>query len=182
MLKLIATLWFSLAFFFPAAGKAAYIIKLKNGNEFVTGRYWHEGRQLMFDIYGGTFGVEQTYVSKIENSEQPMRLTETTQPVAEREPQADISAKKDTKPSTSADGKAQGKPVDDPLMKDFFALKERFKGLEGMLTPELQQFSRDLSDFKRKIQLSGKSNDYLQEFGEAHEMGDALEEALKSRR
>ena len=58
MPKLIAALWFTLPFVFPTVGKAAYIIKLKNGNEFITGRYWHEGRQLMFDAYGGVFGIE----------------------------------------------------------------------------------------------------------------------------
>jgi hypothetical protein len=161
---------------------AAYLIKLKNGNGFITGRYWQEGQQLMFDIYGGAFGVDQAFVSKIEKSGQPLRLTEAVQEVPERKPQADLTDKKATKPSTGFDAKPEAKRDDDPIMKDFYALKGRFKGLEGMLTPELQQFSRDLSDFKRKIQLSGKSNDYLREFGEAHEMGDALEEALKSRR
>jgi hypothetical protein len=167
---------------FASVVDAAYLIKLKNGNEFVTGRYWQEGQQLMFDIYGGAFGVDRAFVSKIEKSGQPIRLTEAAQVAPERKPQADLTDKKDTKPSTTVDAKPEAKRDDDPIMKDLYALKEKFKGLYGMLTPELQQFSRDLSDFKRKIQLSGKSNDYLREFGEAHEMGDILEEALKSRR
>ena len=167
---------------FASVVDAAYLIKLKNGNEFVTGRYWQEGQQLLFDIYGGVFGLERAFVSKIEKSGQPIRLTEAAQEVPERKPQADIIDKKGTMPSTAVDAKPEAKQDDDPIMKDLYALKEKFKGLEGMLTPELQQFSRDLSDFKRKIQLSGKSNDYLREFGEAHEMGDALEEALKLRR
>jgi hypothetical protein len=168
---------------FAAIVDAAYLIKLRNGNEFVTGRYWQEGQQLMFDIHGGVFGVDRAFVSKIEKSEKPTTLTEATQTVPEQKPQADITNRNDTiKPSTSVDAKPEVKRDDDPIMKDLYSLKEKFKGLDGMLTPELQQFSRDLSDFKRKIQLSGKSNDYLREFGEAHEMGDALEEALKSRR
>ena len=157
------------------------LIKLKNGNEFVTGRYWQEGQQLLFDIYGGVFGVDRAYVSNIEKSGQPIRLTDAAQTVPEPKLQADFADKKDTKPSTYVDAKPAAKRDDNPIMKDFYALKERFKVLDGMLTPELHQFSRDLSDFKRQIQLSGKSNDYLREFGEAHEMGDALEEALKSR-
>ena len=161
---------------------AAYLIKLKNGNEFVTGRYWHEGRQLLFDIYGGVFGVDRAFVSKIEESGLSVSVTEPAREAPERKPQADLTDKKDTKPSTIVDAKLEAKRDDDPIMKDLYALKEKFKVLDGMLTPELQQFSRDLSDFKRKIQLSGKSNDYLREFGEAHDMGDALEEALKSRR
>jgi hypothetical protein len=167
---------------FASIVDAAYLIQLKNGNEFVTDRYWQEGQQLLFYIYGGVFGVDRASVSKIEKSGQPVRLTEAAEAMPERKPQADFTDKKDTKPSIKADAKSQAKRDDDPIMKDLYALKEKFKGLDGMLTPELQQFSRDLSDFKRKIQLSGKSNDYLREFGEAHEMGDALEEALKSRR
>jgi hypothetical protein len=167
---------------FASIVDAAYLIQLKNGNEFITGRYWQEGQQLLFDIYGGVFGVDRASVSKIEKSGQPVRLSEAAEAMPERKPQADFTDKKDTKPSIKADAKSQAKRDDDPIMKDLDALKEKFKGLDGMLTPELQQFSRDLSDFKRKIQLSGKSNDYLREFGEAHEMGDALEEALKSRR
>jgi hypothetical protein len=165
---------------FASVVNAAYLIKLKNGNEFVTGRCWEEGQQLMFDIFGGVFGVDRAFVSKIEKSG-PIRLTEAAQTVPEQNPQAHFTDNKDTK-LISVDAKPRAKRDDDPIMKDLYALRERFKGLDGMLTPELQQFSRDLSDFKRRIQLSGKSNDYLGEFGEAHEMGDALEEALKSRR
>ena len=51
-----------------------------------------------------------------------------------------------------------------------------------MLTSELQDFSTDSMNLKRKIQASGKSNDYLREFTATFEMGGALEEALKARR
>jgi hypothetical protein len=167
---------------FASIVDAAYLITLKNGNEFVTGRYWQEGQQLLFDIYGGVFGVDRAFVSKIENSYKLFRLTEPAQAAPEQKPRADFTDKKDTKPLIQVDAKSEAKRDDDPIMKDLYALKERFMALDGMLTPELQQFSRDLSAFKRKIQLSGKSNDYLREFGEVHEMGDALEEVLKSRR
>jgi hypothetical protein len=177
----VQTLVAGLILAFASVLDAAYLIKLKNGNEFVTGRCWQEGQQLMFDIFGGVFGVDRAFVSKIEKSGQPIRPTEAAQAVPEQNPQANFTDKNDTK-LISVDAKPRAKRDDDPIMEDLYALKERFNGLDGMLTSELQQFSRDLSDFKRKIQLSGKSNDYLREFGEAHEMGDALEEALKSRR
>src|SRR6185503_12748353 len=54
--------WFS-------AADAAYVITLKNGNEYVTARYWQEGGQVLFDTYGGIFGIEKAFVSKIESSE-----------------------------------------------------------------------------------------------------------------
>ena len=40
---------------------AAFVIQLKNGNEFVTGRHWEEGTQVMFDVYGG---VQLTLLSE----------------------------------------------------------------------------------------------------------------------
>ncbi|TMA94865.1 MAG: hypothetical protein E6J74_14000 [Deltaproteobacteria bacterium] len=53
---------------------AAYIIKLKNGNEYITTRYWQEGRQVFFDTYDGVFGIERTFVTKIEKTDQIVRL------------------------------------------------------------------------------------------------------------
>jgi hypothetical protein len=47
---------------------AAYVIKLKNGNEYVTSRYWREGEQVLFDILGGVFGVETSFITKIEKT------------------------------------------------------------------------------------------------------------------
>src|SRR5262245_45680873 len=82
---------------------AAYLIKLKNGNEFVTGRYWQEGRQLLFDIYGGVFGVDRAFVSKIEESGLSISVTELAQEAPERKPQADLTDKKGTKLSTVVD-------------------------------------------------------------------------------
>ena len=48
---------------------AAFVIKLKNGNEFVTSRHWQEGRQVMFDVYDGVFGVDKALVLKIDQSD-----------------------------------------------------------------------------------------------------------------
>ncbi len=46
---------------------AAFVIKLKNGNEFITSRHWQEGKQVMFDVYDGVFGVDKALVLKIIN-------------------------------------------------------------------------------------------------------------------
>ena len=37
----------------------AYVIKLKNGNEYVTTRYWREGKQVLFETYDGVFGIDK---------------------------------------------------------------------------------------------------------------------------
>jgi hypothetical protein len=70
----------------------------------------------------------------------------------------------------------------DPILKEFEALKEEFSSVNGMLTSELNEFSKNVTSLKRKIQTSGESNRYLNEFTELHRMGDDLENMLKERR
>jgi hypothetical protein len=71
---------------------------------------------------------------------------------------------------------------DDPIVKEFEALKQGFSSVNGMLTSELNQFSKNVTSLKRKIQTSGESNRYLSEFTELHKIGDDLENMLKERR
>ena len=54
--------------------------------------------------------------------------------------------------------------------------------MNGMLTSELNEFSKTVTNLKRKIQTSGESNRYLNEFTELHKIGDDLESMLKERR
>ena len=53
---------------FPAAGDASYLILLKNGGKLTTPRYWSEGNQIKFYIYGGIVGIKKDSVRKIEKS------------------------------------------------------------------------------------------------------------------
>lgn len=163
---------------------AAYLIRLKNGNEFVTSRYWLEDRQVLFDTSGGVFGIDKAFVTKIEASDRPLTPLATIieEPEVKR-PSTPLKGKQE--PNQEPVSKPQEREVnraDDPIVQEFSVLKEKFKGLEGMLTSELQDFSTDLTNLKRKIQASGKSNEYLREFTAIFEMGDALEETLKARR
>ena len=61
---------------------AAYVIKLKNGNEYITNRYWQDDKQVLFETYDGIFGVDKTFVSKVEKSDKPIRLITTSQAAA----------------------------------------------------------------------------------------------------
>lgn len=183
MLKFIAVLWFSLPFVFPTVGKAAYIIKLKNGNEFITGRYWHEGRQVMFDTYGGVFGIDRSFVVTIEESNKPLKPISTVENSVEARSQVATKEEKEPKKASSPVGqKVETKRDEDPVLRDFDALKEMAKGLNGMSSSELQELLKDLTSLKRRIQASGRSNDYLGEFTSILEMGDAAEALLKSKR
>ena len=161
---------------------AAFVIKLKNGNEFVTGRHWQEGTQVMFDVYGGVVGVDRNFVSKIARSDKPLQLN--TLPRQDEKPQ--VTARKDESESNKALVPSTAKTevkVDpnDPILKDLEVLKQKFSSVSGMLTSELNEFSKDVTTLKRKIQTSGESNRYLNEFTELHRIGDALEDILKER-
>jgi len=47
----------------------SYVIQLKDGARFITNRYWNEGNQIKFYLYGGIMGVDQSKVEKITESE-----------------------------------------------------------------------------------------------------------------
>jgi hypothetical protein len=161
---------------------AAFVIQLKNGNEFVTGRHWEEGTQVMFDVYGGVLGVDRNFVSKIARSDKPLQLL--TLRTQHAKPQ--VAARKDESESNKALDPSEGKTevkVDpnDPLLREFEELKLKSSMVGGMLTSELNEFAKSLTTLKRKIQTSAKPNDYLNQFTELHKMGDELEDALNKR-
>jgi hypothetical protein len=164
---------------------ATYVIQLKNGNEFITSRYWHYGKQVLFETYDGVFGVDKAFVSKVEKTDKPVRLITTPQTAPDLKPiEADDresgEAKKDL-PENQEKASAK-RNEDDPIFKHFQAIKERAKNMDGMLTSELTQLAKDLGDLKRAMQLGGKTNEFLAEFGEMHDMADRVEDNLKARR
>ena len=161
---------------------AAFVIQLKNGNEFVTSWHWQEGTQVMFDVYGGVLGVDKNFVSKIARSDKPLRLVRL--PSQDEKPQ--VTAQKDeSKPdvaSIPSSGKTEDKvDPNDPLIKEFEEVKLKFSTVNGMLTSELNEFAKNLASLKRKIQASTRPNDYLNQFTELHKMGDDLEDTLNKR-
>ena len=55
--------------FIPAVCLPSYVIQLKDGAQFITDRYWNEGNQIKFYLYGGILGVDKTKVEKITESD-----------------------------------------------------------------------------------------------------------------
>jgi hypothetical protein len=163
---------------------ADYVIKLKNGNEYVTERYWHQGGQVFFDNYGGIFGIAKGFVAKIEKSDKPIH------PITQASAPSNLDrVNTEEKGGEDGNNKAADKEPPllkrnerDPIFKNFQTVKERAKNLEGMLTSELTQLVKDLADLKRAFQLSGKTNEFLTEFGEINDLADRVEELLKGRR
>jgi hypothetical protein len=74
----------------PDSGDASYRILLKNGGEFKTDRYWKEGSQIRFDIYGGVAGVQKASVRKIEKMVAPAKTIYRKQPVDQKAAQGSL--------------------------------------------------------------------------------------------
>ena len=165
--------------------EAAFVIKLKNGNEFITSRYWQDSKQVLFETYDGTFGVDKAFVTKVEKSDKPVRLITTAQAAAEVKP-AEITDKavdERNKSLTESQEKLPPKKnEDDPIFKHFLSIRERSKNIGGMLSSELNLLAKDLGDLKRAMQLGGKTNEFLDEFRELHDIAERVEDAIIGRR
>ncbi|HEY5542712.1 MAG TPA: hypothetical protein VIM04_05550 [Candidatus Binatia bacterium] len=164
---------------------AAYVIKLKNGNEYVTARYWQEGAQVLFDTYGGTFGVAWEFVAKIAKTDQSVGLDTVTGRNSATPGQAGSKEQRNDAESKSAVASKTEKKrdPDDPVVGEFNRFKEKSKEVDGMLTSEIRDLLREIKVFKDKI--SGDSKlflNYGREFNDVHEISSAVEAALESRR
>jgi hypothetical protein len=164
---------------------AAFVIKLKNGNEFVTSRHWQEGKQVMFDVYDGVFGVDKALVTTIEQSDKPVRVAVKGQKNIENGSQVEATNqnKETIKPTASAETKAEPKrDSEDPIFKDFNRLKEKSADLDKMLTSEIRDLLKEITGFKNMISKNSKYFiDYAREFNEAQEIGNVTEAALTAR-
>jgi hypothetical protein len=164
---------------------AAYVIKLKNGNEYVTTRFWQEGGQLLFDTYGGIFGIEKAFVAKIEKTDKAVRLvTAAVHNSSDKFEEISKESGNDvTKEAPAAETNAPAKKDEnDPIYKEFDAVKAQSGELTTMLTDELDNYLKKVVALISKIQSERKVNLYLREYSELSAMANAAEAALKSRR
>jgi hypothetical protein len=165
-------------------GHADYIIKLKNGNEYVTGRYWHKGTQVLFDTYGGVFGVDKAFIFKIEKSGQAVDLASVADRHASKPSQSssDKPNKESTESKPLSQSKTQERDPGDAVVSEYKRLKDRSKEVDGMLTSEIRELLKEITAFKNKLSRDGKLFvEYGREFNDAQEIGAAVETALRSR-
>jgi hypothetical protein len=161
---------------------SAYIIKLRNGNEYITERYWYYGAQVLFDTYGGVFGIDRGFVLKIEKSDKLVRL-----PITAAHDSSEAISKQSgndaTKEAPAAEAKVPAKKDEsDPFYKEFDALKAQSGELTALLTGELDDYLKKVAALITKIRSERKVNQYLREYSELSAMANEAEAALKSRR
>ena len=165
--------------------EAAFVIKLKNGNEFITSRYWQDSKQVLFETYDGTFGIDKAFVAKVEKSDKPVRLITTAQASAEVK-SGEITSREEGEAKKPLSNNQEPVPAkkneDDPIFRHFQSIRERSKNVGGMLTSELNLLAKDLEDLKRAMQLGGKTDEFLDEFRELHQIAERVEDAITGRR
>jgi hypothetical protein len=178
----VSCLTFALGLNTIAIANAAYIIKLKNGNEYVTNRYWQDGSQVMFDAEGGIFGIEKGFVSKIEKADRVIRLaTVAAQDPSERVQPENVKLQETDKAPTELKSVKERDPAD-PVVGEFNRLKSRSAEVDGMLASEIRQLLDEITAFKNKISKDSKLFiEYGREMNDLHELGDVVETALRAR-
>ena len=163
---------------------AVYIIKLKNGNEYVTARYWEEGAQVCFDTYNGIFGIERSFIAKIEKAERAVLIARALDQEPPAQPQGVSSKKEGEAVPEEKGGEAIKKDRDpnDPIIGEFNRLKEKATEVDGMLTSEVRDLLTQITVFKNKLAKDSKAFiQYAREFNELNEIGSTVETALRSR-
>ena len=164
--------------------EANYVIKLKNGNEYITTRYWQKGQQLFFDAYGGVFGVDKAFVTKIDKSSAVRPIRNETQD-APGIPEARTQTKKELEAAKGQEAEPKVEPQrspDDSVVSEFNRLRERSRHVGNLLTSEILELLKEITAFKNKLSKDSKLFiTYGREFNEAHEIADVVESALRSR-
>jgi hypothetical protein len=163
---------------------AAYLIQLKNGNDYVTSRYWRDGSQVLFDTYGGVFGVDKNFVAQIIKTDQVIRFANAINREPGNKLAVDGLNDKKAVDANSKDETVFGQKEDDndPIRGEFNRLKEKTTEVDGMLTAEMRELLNQITAFKNKLSRDSKLFiQYGREFNDAHELGNTVETALASR-
>ena len=118
MQKFWSILVFGVSIGYFGVVEAAYVIKLRSGKEFITGRYWYEGTQVMFDLNGGgVLGIDRSSVTAIEESNKPVNPIPTVESSGEAKPQGAAREERENKNESSpASPKSEIKRDEDPIL------------------------------------------------------------------
>jgi hypothetical protein len=161
---------------------ASYLLQLKNGNEVRTSRYWEEGDEIRFYIYGGIAGIHKGFVigitkSNLNGKEKTVgkEVKETSQaPLVIGAPKSKESAQTrsseiESKPSGSSE---KSKVIDfDHYREMKNVLKEK---LEDALQRNREATARQDQDAKESTR-----REYLQFSKQIIDLGDELKRKNK---
>jgi hypothetical protein len=163
---------------------AAYVIKLRNGNEYLTNRYWQAGAQVLFDADDGIFGVATTFVSSIEKTDKVVRPLPRSDFQPTEKPAVTVGENTNDKAEDSPAGATRipaKQDENDPILKEFGALKAQSDGIHTMSRAQLDEYVQKVVGLISKIQNERKTNQFRQEYSELNGLANRLEDVLKER-
>lgn len=193
-LKVVATATFLLGVF--EFTEAAYVIRLKNGNEYLTSRYWYRGGQVLFDTYGGVFGIDKGFVSKIESSNRALPsptatvLEHASSPTEQpplgdlsgkgKSPQQGVAAGKDQKSGTGSGAQKEALKKDESVLKEYGELQTRFGQLNDLPKHEVHALDADINSFREKLGNSDLAEAHRDEIEAMKTLQRAIASYLKA--
>jgi hypothetical protein len=165
---------------------AAYVIKLKNGNEYVTTRYWREGTQVLFDTYDGVFGVDHAFVSKIERSDRTIssatEITKDKQTEVGQESRNESGDGKNPQPLKPKPAPAVKEPLkkDEDILKEYGELQQRFGQLNDLPKHEVHALDADIESLRKKVLSSELAEAHQEEMDALATLQKAINRYLKA--
>jgi hypothetical protein len=161
---------------------ASYHLQLKNGNEVRTSRYWEEGDEIKFYIYGGVAGIQKEFVTRVTISN--LDYKEETTPRGDIEKSSaplSISGQKAKESATIRSGETESTARASSEKRqaiDFDYYRERKAVLKEKLEDALQ---RNREAITRQDQESRESTrkEYLEFSKQIMDLGDELKSKNK---
>jgi hypothetical protein len=151
---------------------------------------------VLFETYGGTFGIEKAFVSKIESSERivPSAIaTSGKEKQIATEPKSFASSTeresnrpgegKPLQPEKAARAPAGAKePLkkDEDILKEYGELQKRFGQLNDLPNHEVRGLEADMESFRKKLASSSKAEAHQQESDTVTTLQRAINGYLKA--
>jgi hypothetical protein len=150
MRKAIWSIAFLLWLVFTFYAEASYLIKLKNGRQWVTSGYWLEGTQVLFYTPGGIAGIDQNEIAGIENYAEGGAPNEVIIHPEKSQRRSDTSTSLPAPPKEQPPSKQTS---DEPInLKSDTDKKDRMMAeLDGFLEKLREATSRKDNEAKEKI-------------------------------
>ena len=148
----------------PSEGLASYLIKLKNGSQYVTSDYWEEGNQIKFNISGGQVGFSKESILKITETDLPVEAeiitpetpSTETEPASEAEAPSNLSDQTETRPLPQTDSTPKGLSPEEKetILNEKNTLFEKFQTATQNLNKAKAQGSREAIERERENLLN----------------------------
>ena len=152
---------------------------------------------MLFDTYGGIFGIEKAFVSKIESSERivPSPIATSAKRKADRTAAAVFrffgrngqsshpGDGKPLQPEKAAPAPAEAKePLkkDEDILKEYRELQKRFGQLNDLPKHEVRGLDADMESFRKKLASSSKAEAHKQELDAVATLQRAIAGYLKA--